>query len=263
MGQRQTIRGCRMAQNKKILLLIAVLVALGLGYGVWSQKISLQRDGSEHGASEQGASEQGEMAQEGASEEPVVQTPRVTTGVSALDTPNPLGEIRIGSLDAPVVIVEYASLTCPHCGAFHNDTLPELTKNYVETGKAQILFRPFPFDGLATAGAMLVQCVAPQQRYAFLNLLFARQNYWLRSQEPLQDMQALARQAGLSEADVLVCLKDEAVLTGIREMQQAAHKELGVNSTPTFFVNGQRVEGNQPADAFAKVIDSYLPAQKD
>jgi len=180
---------------------------------------------------------------------------------SALGTPNPLGEIALGSDDAPITIVEYSSLTCPHCAAFHIETLPQLKKTYIETGAVQIKFRPFPFDPFATAGAMLAQCVAPKQRVTFLDLLFTRQSQWINSQNPMQDLQGLARQAGLSEGDFVVCLKDETLLEGIRTMQKAAAEELGVRSTPTFFINGEKLPGNQPFENFEKIIKPLLPAR--
>lgn len=257
-----------MAQNKKRLTLLGLILIVAVAaVWVWSNRAPSTGDvrAENSTAVGDGSSSKAAMAdaeqsseKEAAAESALV-TPKYEIGIEALDTPNPLGEIRIGSPDAPVTIVEYASLTCPHCGAFHNETLPELTKKYVDAGHVQILFRPFPFDGLATAGSMLVQCVASAQRYPFLNLLFSRQNSWLRSPAPLEDMQALARQAGLSEADVLVCLKDESVLAGIRTMQKAAHEQLEVNSTPTFFINGERVEGNQSVSTFSQVIDPLLP----
>ena len=179
---------------------------------------------------------------------------------TALGMPNPLGEIALGRDDAPVTIVEYSSLTCPHCAAFHIETLPKLKKAYIETGAVQIKFRPFPFDPFATAGAMLAQCVTPKQRVNFLDILFTRQAQWINSQNPMQDLQALALQAGLSEGDFVVCLKDEKMLNGIRAMQKAAAEQLGVRSTPTFFINGEKLEGNQPLDSFEKIIKPLLPA---
>lgn len=184
-----------------------------------------------------------------------------TAGLSALEKPNPLGEIVIGNAEAPVTMVEYASLTCGHCGAFHNQVLPLLKAEYVDTGKLKILFRSFPFDGLATAGAMLAHCVAPVQQSKFLMILFERQSIWLASQQPLDELLKISRQAGLSEADFRICLKDESILAGIRAVQKDAHEELKVQSTPTFFINGARLEGNQDISVFREAINAQLPAE--
>lgn len=183
----------------------------------------------------------------------------VDPNLGALETPNPMGEIVLGDADAPVTIVEYSSLTCPHCGAFHRDTLPKLKKQYIDAGLVKIYFRPFPFDPYATAGAMLAQCVAPKAQVNFLDILFKRQQQWIQSEQPMDALLAFARQAGLSEADFVVCLKDESKLESIRQMQAAAADELGVRSTPTFFINGEKLEGNRGLDAFDKIIKPQLP----
>ena len=176
------------------------------------------------------------------------------SNLGALERANPLGEIVLGAPDAPVTIVEYSSLTCPHCGAFHRDTLPELTEKYVNKGLVKFYFRPFPFDPYATAGAMLAQCVSPAARVNFLDVLFKRQQQWIQADKPMDELQALAKQAGLSESDFVVCLKDQNRLDGVRQMQSAAAEELGVRSTPTFFINGEKMAGNQPLAEFEKIL---------
>lgn len=183
----------------------------------------------------------------------------VETGNDVLDTPNPLGEIALGSPDAPVVIVEYSSLTCPHCAAFHMQTLPKLKEKYIDAGLVRIHFRPFPLNPFDTAGNMLAQCVAPKQKASFLDLIFYRQGQILQSEAPQDELLRIARQAGLSESDFIACLKDQNVLDAVRAMQTAASKELKVRSTPTFFVNGERLEGNQPLEAFENMIKPLLP----
>ena len=188
-----------------------------------------------------------------------VEAPQPASNAGALETPNPMGEIVLGRADAPVTIVEYSSLTCPHCGAFHRDTLPKLKKQYIDSGQVKIYFRPFPFDPYATAGAMLAQCVAPAAQVNFLDVLFKRQMQWIQSEKPMDELQKLARQAGLSESDFVVCLKDESKLESIRQMQSAAAEELGVRSTPTFFINGEKLEGNRGLDEFDKRIKPLLP----
>ena len=188
-----------------------------------------------------------------------VEAPQPARNAGALETPNPMGEIVLGRADAPVTIVEYSSLTCPHCGAFHRDTLPKLKKQYIDSGQVKIYFRPFPFDPYATAGAMLAQCVAPAAQVNFLDVLFKRQMQWIQSEKPMDELQKLARQAGLSESDFVVCLKDESKLESIRQMQSAAAEELGVRSTPTFFINGEKLEGNRGLDEFDKRIKPLLP----
>lgn len=176
-----------------------------------------------------------------------------------LDKPNPLGEITLGVADAPVTIVEYASLTCGHCGAFHTGVLPTLKEEYVDTGKVRFLFRPFPLDPYAMTGAMLAQCVAPAARVAFLDTLFRRQSQWVRSDDPLNSLRAYAKQAGLSGENFVLCLRSEDNLAAIRGMFEDASKELDVQSTPTFFVNGKKVQGNVGIEEFREIINKALP----
>ena len=176
----------------------------------------------------------------------------------ALEEPNPLGEISIGDANAPIKIYEYASLTCGHCAAFHTEVLPDLKKQYVDTGLVQFYFRPFPLDPYAMTGAMLVQCAIPQARLAFLETLFKRQLQWVRSDDPLNSLRAYAKQAGMSGENFVMCLQSEANLTAVRSMYTAAKDELGVQSTPTFFVNGEKVAGNIGLEAFKKLLDKKL-----
>ncbi len=181
-----------------------------------------------------------------------------TSGLGPLEAPSPLGEVVLGNADAPVTIVEYSSLTCPHCGAFHRETLPDLTEKYIDKGLVKIYFRPFPFDPYATAGAMLAYCVPPRAQVSFLDILFKRQSQWIQAEKPMDALQAMAKQAGLSETDFVVCLKDQKRLDGVRDIQSRAAEELGVRSTPTFFINGEKIEGNQPLAAFEKKLKPLL-----
>ena len=185
------------------------------------------------------------------------QVVKVKSG-GALEEPNPLGEISIGDTNAPIKIYEYASLTCGHCAAFHKEVLPDLKKQYVDTGLVQFNFRPFPLDPYAMTGAMLVQCAIPQARLAFLETLFKRQLQWVRSDDPLNSLRAYAKQAGMSGENFVMCLQSEANLTAVRSMYTAAKDELGVQSTPTFFVNGEKVAGNIGFEAFKKLLDKKL-----
>ena len=138
--------------------------------------------------------------------------------------------------------------------------MPKVKADYIDKGLVKIYFRPFPFDPYATAGAMLAQCVAPKARVHFLDILFKRQNSWLQSENAMEELQKLARQAGLSEADFVVCLNDADKLEGIRVMQSAAADELGARSTPNSFITGDKPEGNQPYADIATTITRPLPS---
>ena len=175
-----------------------------------------------------------------------------------LTTPNPLGELTLGDPAAPITIVEYSSLTCPHCAAFHTDTLPALKEKYIDTGQVFIKFRPFPLDPYAMAGAMLSQCVSPVARVAFIDILFKRQGMWIASQTHPPNCRKLPNKRPVGD-DYIVCLKDESVLTAIRGMQTAAAEKLDVRRRLRFSSMVQKLEGNQPLEVFEEIFIPLLP----
>lgn len=236
-------------QNQIIAAIAALIVLAGAGFLLSRPSETI---------TEPVAASPAEEAAGSSPQSPAPQAAVDNSDLGPLERPNPLGEIVLGAPDAPVTIVEYSSLTCPHCGAFHRDTLPELTKKYVDKGLVKFYFRPFPFDPYATAGAMLAQCVAAPAQVTFLDILFKRQQQWIQAEKPMDELQALAKQAGLSEGDFVVCLKDQNRLDGVRQMQAAAAEELGVRSTPTFFINGEKLQGNQPLAEFEKKLKPLL-----
>jgi len=166
----------------------------------------------------------------------------------------PEGDIVLGSDKAPVTIIEYASMTCPHCAHFTTDTFPELQKRYIDTGKVRFIFREFPLDALAAAGFMLARCAGKDKFMPVVETLFAKQPEWM-VQKPIEPLKAIAKQFGFTEQSFDACLANQHVLDGIQEVRDRAAEKLGVNSTPTFFVNGKKLTGDQSIDALAKVID--------
>ena len=169
----------------------------------------------------------------------------------------PEGDIVLGSDKAPVTIIEYGSMTCPHCAHFSTDTFPELQKRYIDTGKVRYIFREFPLDPLSAAGFMLARCAGKDKFMPVVETLFAKQLDWM-VQKPIEPLRAIAKQFGFTEQSFDQCLANQHVLDGIQEVRDRAAEKLGVNSTPTFFVNGQKLTGDQSIDALAKVIDPYL-----
>jgi protein-disulfide isomerase len=181
----------------------------------------------------------------------------------------PLGEMALGDEKAPVTIIEYASMTCPHCANFHEATYPELKKRYIDTGKVRFIFREFPLDQLAAAGFMLARCAAQDaakggdpavgagKYFAMIETLFAQQKDWV-VQRPLQPLLAIAKQAGFSEQAFNDCLKNQQVLEGIEDVRQRATQKLNVQSTPTFFVNGKLVRGSMTIEEIDKQVGANL-----
>ncbi len=169
-----------------------------------------------------------------------------------------LPDIWEGSKDAPISMVEYASMTCPHCAAFHAQTYPALKKQYIETGKVRFVLREFPFDPLATAGFMLARCTGPDKRAAMIDLLFAQQKNWAFSDKPFQGLSTLVRQTGMSQDTFETCLKDQALYDNVNKVRDVGAQKFGVDATPTFFINGKKVSGDTSIDELAKQFAPFL-----
>ena len=176
-----------------------------------------------------------------------------------LDKAGPDGDVALGSDKAPVTIIEYASMTCPHCAHFSETTFPELKKRYIDTGKVRFIFREFPFDKVAAAAFMLARCAGKDRYMAVVETLFAKQAEWVVEQ-PRAPLENIAKQLGFTDETFKQCLTNQKVLDGIEEVRNRAVQKLGVNSTPTFFINGKKLTGDVPLDTLAKEIDPYLKA---
>lgn len=181
---------------------------------------------------------------------------------AAVTKPSPLGDMALGPENAKVTVVEYASMTCPHCAAFTVNVFPKLKEQYIDTGKIRFVFREFPLDLKAAAGSMLARCVAKNDAnkyFAVVDTLFKQQEQWA-AKNTVQELKLIGKQAGLSEDGFNACLKDQQVLDGIKATQEYAADTLKVNSTPSFFVNGTLVRGETSIEAFQKLIDPLLKA---
>ncbi len=181
------------------------------------------------------------------------------TDPAELAKAGPAGDVVLGSDKAPVTIIEYASMTCPHCAHFSTTTFPELQKRYIDTGKVRFIFREFPLDALAAAGFMLARCAGKDKFIPVIEALFAKQQEWM-VKEPIAPLREIAKQFGFTEQSFDACLANQKVLDDIQEVRDRAASKLGVNSTPTFFINGKRFVGDQSIDTMAKEIDPYLKA---
>ena len=178
--------------------------------------------------------------------------------VQDLSVQGPLGDVALGPETAKVNIVEYASLTCSHCAAFHKETWPELKKRYIDTGKVRFTLREFPLDPLATAGFMLARCDGNAKYYPVSDLLFDQQRNWAFTDKPLDALRAMMRQAGFSQEKFDACLRDQKLYDAVNAVKNRGVEQFNVDSTPTFFINGQRYPGNMSIDELEKVIKPLL-----
>jgi protein-disulfide isomerase len=168
-----------------------------------------------------------------------------------------LPDVALGVHEAPVTIVEYASMTCGHCAGFYATTFPELKSKYIDSGKVRFILREFPLDPLAAAGFMLARC-AGDMRNAIVDLLFARQKTWAFTDKPLEALAALLKQTGMSQKSFDACLQNDDLRDKVYKVHDRAAEKFGVTSTPTFFINGKKETGEMTPDALAKLLDPLL-----
>lgn len=182
-----------------------------------------------------------------------------TVDMTELMKPSALGDIAMGKDDAPVTIVEYASMTCTHCAHFSREVFPKIKERYIDSGKVRYILREFPLDPLAAGAFMLARCAGNDKYYPIVETLFEQFNKWV-VQNPIPPLLAIAKQAGFTQQTFEACLQNQKLLDGIDEVRKRGSQAFKIESTPTFFVNGERVVGALPLDEFSKVIDKYIKA---
>jgi protein-disulfide isomerase len=189
------------------------------------------------------------LAQKGPSEVPVAE----------LMKPGPLSDLAVGNPDSKVTVVEYASMTCGHCAHFTHDIWPDLKKKYVDTGKVRFVFREFPLDNLSAAASMLARCAGDEKALPMIDVLFAKQADWAFAEgNPVPKLFELAKQAGFTQEAFDKCLTDQKLLDNITAGRKRASEVFGVNATPTFFVNGKKLQGAPTIANFDKMIEPLL-----
>lgn len=156
----------------------------------------------------------------------------------AADKAWPIDE-TLGKPDAPITIIEYASLTCSHCAEFEVKVWPQLKKDWLDTGKAKLVYRDYVWDAMAEAAAMISHCAGHDRYFSFVETFFHSQANWLRSDNPMNSLKGIARLGGMPEDKVDACLQDKSLLNQILARKDDAEKLYNVHSTPTFVINGK------------------------
>ncbi|MFD0915925.1 DsbA family protein [Pseudahrensia aquimaris] len=173
----------------------------------------------------------------------------------------PLADRIMGDPNAPVTIVEYASMTCPHCKTFHEKVLPTLKEKYIETGKAKLILRPFPFDKDARGEAafMLALCAPQDQYYGMIDAIYGIQEQLRTSPNVIQDLRRITKLAGMSEEQFNDCLsgKSQETYTQMIEGRNRASRDFKVTGTPSIYVNGEKL-GDYSLDAVTAAIEAAL-----
>jgi len=179
--------------------------------------------------------------------------PGGAASAASLLAPTPQDRV-LGKADAPITIVEFASFTCSHCARFHNAVLPTLKKKWIDTGKAKLVLRDFPLDEPAFRAEMLARCVPPERFYPLVEALFETQDKWAVAKDWRGALEKLVRLAGIGKKEFDACLGNKAIEDQVAQSRLTAAQQLGVNSTPTFFINGKKYEGAPTIEAFEQLL---------
>ena len=169
-------------------------------------------------------------------------------------------DFYIGEENAPITIIEYASMSCSHCADFHNDTLEELKKEFIDTGKVKFIFRDFPFNYPALAGSMILRCVPEDVRYDYMNGLYKLQNSWVNRDhsKTRSELYKIMQSGGMQQDDFDACLSNVDLENQLLEGVMEAQREYKIGSTPSFIINGVLYSGNKNIKEFRQIIDKIL-----
>ena len=162
----------------------------------------------------------------------------------------------LGEADAPVTIIEYASLTCPHCASLHKNTLPQLKDTWIKDGRARLVYRDYPLDRVAMTGAMIAHCFEQDQAYfAFLDMLYERQMTWARAENPVEELARMAKLGGIDQERFNACLQDEARLNRILEKAKHGQDTYAIRSTPSLIIGGELYPGNRSFSDLESILE--------
>ncbi|MCK7610777.1 thioredoxin domain-containing protein [Roseibium sediminicola] len=170
--------------------------------------------------------------------------------------PGPLGDKILGDENAPVTIVEYASMTCGHCANFHKKTWPSLKEQYVDTGKVRFIFREYPLNQEAFAMSMLARCAPADKYFEIVDIMFEQLRSGALSGEFLPALTSLSKQIGYTQESFNKCLTDQGLLDALVAERDRASQKFGVKSTPTFFINGELHSGAMSIEQMGEIIEA-------
>lgn len=234
-----------------VIVLLFVAAVAGLGYYSFTDTVD-EEETATASTDSQATDDAAPAAQ--ASTETVTSTPTEAATSSIVITDAQVDDILFGKVDAPVTIIDYSSLSCPHCALFHKEVLPKLTKEFITTGKAKLIFRHFPLNEPALRAAQLVNCADAMRRIAFIATLFEKQGDWAYTESFLKELKPLAAVNGIDSAAFDSCLTDKAGETRIIEVRKVAAESGQVSSTPSFFIDGVLMQGTPTLENFRAAI---------
>ena len=185
--------------------------------------------------------------------------PPATVDVRELMVPGPLGEEALGDPKAPVTVVEYVSMTCPHCARVHGTTFKVMKSKYIDTGRVYFVLREFPLEPLALAAIMLARCAPADKFFPAVGVMFELQDSWAFVDDPGSALFKVLQPIGFTEQSVKACLDNQKILDGVNWVRDRGEKKFGIRGTPTFFFNGQRQVGELTSEDVDKIIAPMLP----
>jgi protein-disulfide isomerase len=175
--------------------------------------------------------------------------------LAALNEAPAEGDMTMGPDTAKVTVIEYASASCPHCAAFYKDVFPTLKKEYIDTGKIKFVFREFPHNDAGLAAFMVARCAPKDKYFPLVDVFFSTQPEW--TQDPMAGLSKIAQQAGFTKESFDACLKNETVAKAILDVRKKA-ETFGVTGIPTFFINGELLDGEKTIEDMRSKIDPLL-----
>lgn len=239
-------------KKSPVAIIVAVIAVLLLGVGLW--QLTAKKDTQ----APETTTEQPAETTEAPAEETVTEAPTVTIDINAA-----LSDRTLGSTSAPVKISEHASFTCGHCGDFHKNTFALLKKEYIDTGKAYLVFSDFPLNAPAIQASMVARCLPQDKYFDFVSMLFEKQQEWAYNPNYLDYLQAEAAKSGLDEAHFQACIQNKELQEGIVNRMKGVQAQWNINSTPSFVINNRNtVSGAIPFDEFKKLIEAELAGEK-
>ena len=175
-----------------------------------------------------------------------------------VDTIEALEEKSLGEPDAPIKMIEFASLTCGHCARFHNEVMPAIKEKYINNGKIFFIYKDFPLDKFALKASIISRCSGNKNYFSFLDVFYKKQASWTRSQDPFKSLLKIAKIGGLKDEEIKVCVGNKSIEDGLLKDRLKSSKKYDITATPTIYLNGKKYTGDLTLEALELKINSLL-----
>ena len=181
-----------------------------------------------------------------------------TSHSKIVDTIEALEEKSLGNKEAPIKMVEFASMTCGSCAKFHNDVFPSIKKDFIDSGKVFFTYKDFPLDKFALKASVIARCSGDAKFFNFLSVIYNKQKDWTRTQDPFKSLLKIAKLGGLKNDEIKVCVGNKSIEDGILKDRLNSSKKFDIIATPTIYFNGKKYDGDLSYEALKLKIESLL-----